>query len=575
MNIKQSELLCARKLLIEYIRTRKRLVKDLKRRQSPEDVKSLIQESISLLNDRLFHILAFYIAKAFTQGTQDAEKEFKGLIAAAAPSPSIAFELSSIKDPNLSRITRSNIGSIGRYNVGLNKGLAAQYDALLSDNKLASSLKKHGWTPWLGETLKKRGIDPKVISLVKDQKTTAKMLTVLRDHGIKGGLHPDQVGKRLERYVNRYFGPGGVTIDNVGKTVKKLRVDADGNYKWVKHKVTRKYRATPRTYSRLVARNSMKQAHREAYYQSLQKTKLVDHYISVSVLGARTCGDCAMMHGRTVSRTEGPQYHGNCHCDLKPIWKSDSLLGDKNRPDRFYENQRDRHFLAVSDLKRFNDSMPIGSKLKQYTLLPDGNRTHIMPGPIKMRAIRDRLLGMPPKIGPKPTPPAIQEGWGMSDDAWRSEADKLFAKTTKDGKEHLKLFNGTTKEYLGAKGSVSYTIPADDFYSLHTHPNWDSPLSPGDFVSFLRTKNERYSGACTRNAIYIIRKTPEYQRMTIQGAPNAFRKEFAFEQSRIMKEALRKCKPGRYPDMTDVVLDTGKLMAKRYGLEYKVIIRKP
>jgi hypothetical protein len=207
-----------------------------------------------------------------------------------------------------------------------------------------------------------------------------------------------------------------------------------------------------------------------------------------------------------------------------------------------------------------------------------------MPGPIKMRAIRDRLLGMPQKIGPTAqkhgpvapsTPRELGELWGMDDDTWRLEADKLFTKTKKDGNEHLKIFNNTTKEYTGTKNAVTFKVPNHRYHSLHTHPNWDSPLSPGDFVSTLVSPNEKCSGATTQRAIYIIRKTPKTRGFTFQVDADKFKKEFAFEQARITKEALRKCKPREYPDMTDVVLETGKTMAKKYGLEYKVIVRKP
>lgn len=582
MNTKPLSALCARRMQREYTRTRKDITRQLKKKQSPKEVKIIINEAISLLNERLFRLIAFYTDKAFTQGAGDAKMEVTGSLAAAAPKAAMSFDLSSTKNPELPRITRSSIGSIGRYNLTINKTLIKQYDTLLTDNKLLASLNKHGWTPWLGETLKNKGIDPKVISLIKDQKTTDKMLAVIREQGIRGGLHPNQVGKRLEKYVNRYFGPGGVIIDNVGKTVKIIKVDADGNYKWVNHKVTRKYKATPRTYSQLVAQSAMKRAHQDAYYESLQKTGLVDHYISVSVLDARTCGICATMHGRKVSKGAGPQYHSRCHCDLRPVWRKDSLLGDKNRPESYYQKQRDRHFIAADDLKRFNEHMPRGDKLKFYSLLPEGNRTHVMPGPVKMRAIRDRLLGMPPKIGPAapthgPAPSATplerMETWSMSDDAWRLESDKLYTKTKKDGNEHLKLFNNTTKEFTGTKNSVNYEIPIHSHYSLHTHPNWDSPLSPGDFISTLASPQEKCCGATTKRAIYIIRKTPKTRGMTFQAEVDNFKRTWEFERNGVIK-AMKK-KTGGIPDMTEVYLKTGKIMAKKFKLEYKVILRKP
>jgi hypothetical protein len=543
MNTKTLGALCARKMQIEYIRTRKDLAKRLKRRQTSEAVKSIINESSILLNDKLSMILTLYIAKAFKGGKQDAESELKDAIRAAAPSPDIT-------DPLVGKITHRNIGAIGKYNLTLNKALQKEYNTLLSDNKFANSLKRDGWTPWMG--------------------------------------HPDQIGRRLEPFVNRYYGPGGVEIDNVGKTVKKLRVDADGNYKWVNHKVTRKYRATPRTYSRLVARNAMKTAHQEAYYQNLQKTNLVDHFISVSILDSRTCGDCAMMHGRTVLKSEGPQYHGNCHCDLKPVWKEDGLLGDKNRDDSFYTNQRDKHFLAVDDLKRYNMHLPIGSKLKHYTMLPKGARTTIMPGSTKMRAIRNRLLGKPLVIKPKiirppgkliakPTPIErdFDEGdWDMTDEEWRAEADLLWAKTKKDGNEHLKIFNDIVKEFTGNANSVKYVSPEHPYTSLHTHPNWDAPLSPIDMTNFMASPYAKFTGAASNKHIFIVRKTTGYRCMVFQDEADKFAKAFDKERRRLINLHYKGVKGG-VPDQTAIGIEVGTKLAKKYGLEYKVIIRKP
>jgi hypothetical protein len=565
---------------MEYNRTRKDLAKKLRRKHTPEAVKIIIDESILLLNDKLSAILTLYIGKAFKGGKEDAEAELGDAIKAAAP-------VSRLSDPALGKITHSGIGSIGKYNLTLTKKLRDQYDTLLSDNKLANSLKRDGWSPWMGETLKKRGIDPKVISLVKQQSTSAKMVSLINQQGIHGGLHPDQVGRRLEPYVNRYFGPGGVEIDNVGKTVKQLRVDADGNYKWVNHKVTRKYRATTRTYSRLLARNSMKRAHQDAYYQSLQETNLVDHYISVSVLDSRTCGDCAMMHGQPVTRGTGPQYHGNCHCDLKPIWKKDSLLGDKNKDPGYYMNQRDRHFLAADDLKRYNKHMPVGSKLKHYTMLPEGARTTVWPGHIKMQAIRNRMLGMPAKIGPKrpradpkpkpaPKPKEFDENdWGMTDDEWRAEADYLWAKTVKDGNEHMKLYNGRLREFTGTKTSVTFTWPKHPYTSLHTHPNWDAPLSPPDMTNFLASKYEKFCGAASNNHIFIVRKRPGYQPMYYQDQANAFAKAFDAERRRLINLHYKKVRTGTEPDHTDITIRAGTKLAEKYGLDYRVMKRRP
>lgn len=568
MNTKTLGTFVSRKLQREYARTRKEINRLLKRRISSIDLKSGIKEALLKCTNKQSRIIALYITKAFAGGKKDAEKELKSLFKAAAPISGV--DLTSIKDPNLARITRSNVGSIGKYNLALNKTLIKQYDMLLSDNKLSSSLHQHGWTPWLGESLKKRGIDPKVIALVKDQTTSAKMLSILRDQGIRGGLHPDQVGRRLEKYVNRYFGPGGVEIDNIGKTVRQIKVDVDGNYKWIDHKITRKYKATIKTYSRLVAQNAMKQAHRDAYYESLQKTGLVDHYISVSVLDARTCGICASLHGRRISKGDGPSYHSRCHCDLKPVWKSDSLLGDKNRPESYYLKQRDRHFLAADDLKRFNESMPRGEKLKNYLMLPEKARSTVMPGPLEMRAIRYALMGEPAKIA---LLAPVRMGT-FPDEVWQIHAHEVWAKTGEDNVEHMRIFttDGAVRDFTGTKHGVQFVSPPKSFNSIHSHPAaWDSPLSDTDMVGFLSTRQELQMAATSKDTIYVMTKQKGWTPLRTSAKRNNFERNFDLE----VKNYLRDIDTSKYSlrDYHDAYLHAGKVMSKEYGIKYQVIPR--
>jgi hypothetical protein len=261
---------------------------------------------------------------------------------------------------------------------------------LLADNTLVNSLSKDGWTPWLDKALEARGVNPEVISLAKGQTTTAKMINILEMEGIRGGKHPREISKMLLPHIPRYFGPEGVVIDNVGKMHRVLNVDADGNYGWVQKKITKAYKATPKSYANLLSRSSMINAHHEGRYQSLQKSGLVDYYISVSILGPRTCERCAMMHSRRVSHANGPLYHPMCMCDLKPMWRKDSGL--KNKEPSYYERQSDKWFLKQHDLQEFNKSMPKGDKLKYSSLLPEDAITKTIPGKSEMYEIRKAFL---------------------------------------------------------------------------------------------------------------------------------------------------------------------------------------
>jgi uncharacterized protein YqeY len=382
----------AQRLILEYNRARKLLRKYFKKRHNPDESRAKIKEIIDNMAARQSKIIGYTLNDAFRKGTKEGDNELSNAtISAAAPSASLGFDLTKVADAHLNKISAKTIGDIGKYNSALTNQLQLQYDTLLADNKLVNSLSKDGWTPWLGKALEKRGIKPEVIALAKGQTTTRKVIDILEMEGIRGGKHPREVSKMLLPHIQRHFGPEGVVIDNVGKFKKVLKVDADGNFKYVKQAVTRPYRATPKAYSNLLTRSSMLSAHHEGRYQSLQKTGLVDHYISVSILDANTCDHCAMMHGQRVSKAEGPLYHPSCACDLKPIWKKDSGL--KNKDPAIYARQRDTAMYRKYKLKEFNAELPRGAqKLKFDSLLPE-DYVGSLPDSKAMYEIRKAMLG--------------------------------------------------------------------------------------------------------------------------------------------------------------------------------------
>jgi hypothetical protein len=379
----------AQRLILEYHRARKLLRKYFKKRHNPDEARSKIKEIIDNMAARQSKIIGYTLNTAFQAGAKEGDNEISNATISVAAA-SVVFDLSKVSDSHLNKITKDTIGSIGKYNTLLSKQLTLQYDTLLADNKLVYSLTQNGWTPWLDKTLEKRGINPKVISLLKGQTSTAKMITILETEGIRGGRHPREISKMLLPHIQRYFGPEGVVIDHVGEFRKVLKVDAYGNFKYVKQAVTRPYRATHKSYSNLLARSSMIQSHHEGRYQSLEASKLVDHYISVSVLDANTCPMCAGMHGQQVSHADGPLYHPNGACNLKPIFKEDSGL--KNKDSEFYQKQSDKWFVKQNDLREFNMNMPKGAKLKYSSLLPVDAVTEALPSKEAILAIRKAML---------------------------------------------------------------------------------------------------------------------------------------------------------------------------------------
>lgn len=378
----------AQRLILEYNRARKLLRKYFKARHDPDEARVKIKEILENTTRRQSKIIGYTLNDAFKAGAKEGSIEISNATISAS-SATVGFDLTKVADSHLHKITKDTIGHVGKYNSLLTNQLQLEYNTLLADNRLVTSLNKDGWTPWLDKALEKRGVSPEVIALAKGQTTTKKIITILETEGIRGGKHPREVSKLLLPQIQQHFG-NGVVIDNIGKVKRVLKVDADGNYKYVKQAVTRPYRATPKSYSNLLARSSMIQANLEGRYQSLQKTRLVDHYISISLLDANTCNICAMMHGQRVTHADGPLYHPSGHCRLKPIWKKDSGL--KNKDPAFYEKQRDNCFLKQHDLKEFNKNMPKGEKLKYSSLLPEDAITKTMPSKEAMYELRKAIL---------------------------------------------------------------------------------------------------------------------------------------------------------------------------------------
>lgn len=301
--------------------------------------------------------------------------------------------LGRIPESHYNQITKRTIGNIAKYNTTLSKSLQKEYTKLLSNNELVNQLKEHGWTKNVEKRVLKLGLSPEVVSLVKQQATTLKMLQILELNGIRGGLHPDEVGRLLKPHIANYFGPQGVVIDHVGKVVKRLEVDANGNFKWVKHTITKPYHATTQSYSNLIAHTSMKQANVDGRLETLRQSGLCeDRYRWRASLTGNSCPQCAILHGQIVHPNEiSPLLHPHCYCQLDPIWKSDTGL--MNHSDEYYQKQRDEWFWKQYQTKQYNLTLPKGQKIPNYNLLPP-NMLGKLPELEEMYQIRAEMLNL-------------------------------------------------------------------------------------------------------------------------------------------------------------------------------------
>ncbi|MCK4529081.1 hypothetical protein KAW18_17080 [candidate division WOR-3 bacterium] len=374
-----------RKLIAEYARAQKTLVRKfsapLSRHAAKEAIDSTLLLTAAMQTELILtEIQAEYLAGLYLESD---------LIAGKIPAY-VGFDFSGASRVGINKLTRDTIGHIGKFNEELANELKLRYGTLVDNNELLTQLEKHGWTAHTENRMVKMGFDRGTINLVKHQTTTNKMLQILEQQGIRGNIPPNEVARQLIPYIKGIFGTEGVTIDNIGSVRKVLIVNADGKYKWVNKKVTRVFHTTANNYADIIARSTIIDANRLARHQTLQQSGFVKAYRSIAVMDERTGYHDAMMHGVIVKWGEGPPYHARCRCEYEPIWKKSTGL--TNRPESFYDDKRDKFFWKQHQLKKYNATLPKGSKIPNANFLPR-DMLKGMPGKEGMRAVRKEMLG--------------------------------------------------------------------------------------------------------------------------------------------------------------------------------------
>ena len=372
------------KLLHQYGRARETLLDEFAFPSDKKYMRDYIQSTLSVCNVKQAEIILKDLPDSFLSGIYIESDYLRDRVPAYT-----GFDLKRISKTHLNKITKDTIGNIGNYNKALSANLIEQHNTLLANNELVNSINAKGWSKSAEKRMIKAGFDKEVINLVKQQTTAKKMVQILEQQGIKGGMHPNEVSKLLQPHIRNIFGDGGVLIDNTGKMRRQFVIDADGKYKWINKKITRPYRATVKTYSETISRSSMIQAHIDGRTETLKQSGLVEKYRSIANMTVNTCSLCAQMHGQIVSPGDGPEYHANCSCRLQPVWKKETGL--TNRTDEFYEKQRDTYFWKQHQLKEYNKTLPKGKKIPNYNFLPK-DALKGMPGKEGMREIRAEVL---------------------------------------------------------------------------------------------------------------------------------------------------------------------------------------
>ena len=590
-----------RKLIAEYAKTQKTLVKGFSAPLTKQAAKEAIDSTLLVTSAVQTELVLTEISSEYLAGIYLESDALAGKMPA-----SVGFDFKGASHTKINKLTKNTIGNIGKFNEKLANELKLRYGNLVDNNELLTQLDKHGWTAHTENRMVKMGFDKETINLVKHQTTTNKMLQILEQQGIRGNIPPTEVAQQLVPHIKSVFGAEGVTINNIGSVRKVLSVDADGNYKWINKKVTRAFHTTTKNYANIIARSTIVDANRLARHETLQQSGFVKAYRSVAVMDERTGHMDAMMHGVIVKWGGGPPYHARCRCEYAPIWKKSTGLS--NRPDSFYEDKRDKFFWKQHQLKAYNAKLPKGSKIPNANYLPK-HMLKGMPGKAGMRKIRADMLGQPlPVTKPKvPTPAKIVKPVETKPKVTKPKkvakpvekkakptsgtpkaqikedkkiGKELFDKTDKDSREHGLTVDANGKKYYakGDKNSIYLARPKDIAHTnYHTHPTTGSGVPEGfsgaDVNNFLVNKQTMRTVVITEKNIHIMTKTPKTPPLS-GGVENrtAFKRSF---------EDLKKSKMLTFDPSVRTYISShtaslqsaNKVMAKRYDCTYEIVPR--
>jgi hypothetical protein len=386
----------------EHERAKLTLVKRISKQKTRKDVAGLLQSALALATERQSHLCIKLLRRSFRAAFILEAKEIKATVkahgekgkykvtsAAAATSPeSITFDYSKVSTTHLNKVTRDTIGAAGTFNKGISKQLIAKYDDLVANNVLVNNIAKHGFTENAGAILLKQGISPEMVRVIQSQSTTTKMISILEQQGIRGGMHPNSVSKLLMPEIRAMFGKEGVIIDNVGKIRRELRTNAKGEYWFRDVKIVQPFKTTIKNYSSLISETSMRRAHVAGRIQSMKQSGIVKNYRLICQQTAASCCTCLSLHGTIVTAMLEPPLHPRCHCNLAPIYSDNSL----NLHDQlFYDKQKSAGLFREFKFREYNAKLPRGEKLINANYLPAEELVH-MPSGEKLQKMLDTLF---------------------------------------------------------------------------------------------------------------------------------------------------------------------------------------
>lgn len=376
-----------KKLITQYDRSKETLVSKFSAPLETKKAKETINATLLLATAKQVEIIIKELPSEYLAGVYIESDYLSRKVPAY-----VGFDLTKVSETHLNKITKDTIGNIGNFNKGVADNLNWKYNGLLADNELINQIEAHGWTANTEKRMLKMGFDKETIELIKQQTTANKMVALLEQQGIRGGMHPNDVAKRLQPHIRAIFGPEGVTIDRMGELRNEIAVNADGKYQIRKVEITRPYHTTVHNYADTISRSSMLRAHRTGRLETLRQSGFVQKWRYISSMSANMCATCGAMHGALLDDPDefAGGLHARCAClGPSPIWKSETGL--RNHTDKHYEDQKDQWFLKTYRTNQFNKTLPKDARIPNYNFLPKSELGPML-GKDEMREIRASML---------------------------------------------------------------------------------------------------------------------------------------------------------------------------------------
>ena len=312
--------------------------------------------------------------------------------------------------------------------------------------------------------------------------------------------------------------------------------------------------------------------HHNGIYLTTHPTYVVNEGHTKFISNQTLKNDIVTDYNDYVYGVELPKYHtlyiksagkccwsGNCRCEYEPIWKKETGLS--NRTDDYYFDRRDNWFWKQHQLKKYNATLPKGSKIPNANFLPK-DMLKGMPDAAGMREIRAAMLR-------QPLAPTIPIGD-------KAIADSLWAKSSEDGLEHGMIINKERISVVGKKHAISLGMKSKHLKNVttyHTHPTWDCPTSSADIASFLYYSNQKSAVAISNKSLYKLTRTKATPELSLKKAKaaQASLKKMANKENLKLTELT----PNRNPDLIyhDALENMNKAAAKKYSFIYEVTPR--